>query len=543
MAVIDFNTNRVEITGLTHDSTFHDVDLSSFVDDDTEGVIIEIVNTSNTNYEAQIRCNGSTDNLVNNMRSEWRAYTHLAVKIDASNIIEISSQNSALKYYVVAKLKTGTVLNTNWVDKSIGTTDVWTDVDITANVGADAGDVEAAILSISSAFGTSDEGVGVRRNGSTDTYENFQAGATNSGYYMAIVGVDDSNIFEHFVENVNYSCYLVGYIKKNVGYTAVTDPSSQTATTTSSWTDLDLTAATSADAVGAILRFGNTDGSRGDYRLRENGSTTPETPSRVYSWLELAVGFDAGQVIEYYTSDSTNELAVVGYVEEVASGDSVNDERSAKITGKDSDDDERAAKIVGQDTDFDERSAKTTGVATDSDERSAKVSGIDTDSDERAAKVVGKETSSSERGAKITGNLDDVYSREFVGSLPVDDATLGTIYSSQEVTDVSDNDDVFVDLVMNDAGFGVHEFKKYNSNNQEEQFTVTARVKSDLAASTSTIYLQVFNRDTSSWETLDSDNSTGADTEFVLTGGKSSDLSDYFDANYVVAFRVYQEAV
>ena len=63
MSVFSFNTNRVEITGLTHDDTFNDVDLSSLVESTTVGVVLEIVNTGTTERIPQLRCNGSTDDI------------------------------------------------------------------------------------------------------------------------------------------------------------------------------------------------------------------------------------------------------------------------------------------------------------------------------------------------------------------------------------------------------------------------------------------------------------------------------------------------
>lgn len=66
--------------------------------------------------------------------------------------------------------------------------------------------------------------------------------------------------------------------------------------------------------------------------------------------------------------------------------------------------------------------------------------------------------------------------------------------------------------------------------------------KTNLAPSQSTVYLQIYNRNSDSWETLDSDDTTGSDTEFSLSGTQSSNLSDYYDASNWVACRVYQEA-
>jgi hypothetical protein len=66
--------------------------------------------------------------------------------------------------------------------------------------------------------------------------------------------------------------------------------------------------------------------------------------------------------------------------------------------------------------------------------------------------------------------------------------------------------------------------------------------QSDYAPTTSTVYLQIYNRNSTTWETVDSNNTSGADANFTLTGTITTNLSDYFDANWWVSCRVYQEA-
>ena len=87
-------------------------------------------------------------------------------------------------------------------------------------------------------------------------------------------------------------------------------------------------------------------------------------------------------------------------------------------------------------------------------------------------------------------------------------------------------------------------FKEYNENESSEQkFDITWKGKSSLAPSSSPVYLQVYNRTTEFWEDLDSDDSSSANTKFTLTGTKSTNLSDYYDDNYVISVRVYQEII
>jgi len=65
--------------------------------------------------------------------------------------------------------------------------------------------------------------------------------------------------------------------------------------------------------------------------------------------------------------------------------------------------------------------------------------------------------------------------------------------------------------------------------------------QTDLAPSSSTVFLQIFNRNTPAWETVDSDNTTAADTDFTLEAN-IPDLTNYKNASNVISCRVYQEA-
>jgi len=63
--------------------------------------------------------------------------------------------------------------------------------------------------------------------------------------------------------------------------------------------------------------------------------------------------------------------------------------------------------------------------------------------------------------------------------------------------------------------------------------------QTNLAPSLSTVYLQIFNRYTPAWQTVDTDNTSSADTDFVLTAN-IADLTNYKDANNVIVCRVFQ---
>jgi len=116
---------------------------------------------------------------------------------------------------------------------------------------------------------------------------------------------------------------------------------------------------------------------------------------------------------------------------------------------------------------------------------------------------------------------------------------LENIYTYQEYEDVSVSDDTRVSQSATDEN-AVHLYKKQNSNNTD-QIDILWEGQTDIAPSLSAVYLQIYNRTLTEWETIDSDNISNADTDFELTGSITASLSDYYDESNWVAVRVYQE--
>ena len=61
----------------------------------------------------------------------------------------------------------------------------------------------------------------------------------------------------------------------------------------------------------------------------------------------------------------------------------------------------------------------------------------------------------------------------------------------------------------------------------------------NILTSTSTVYLQIYNRDTTTWETLNSNSTASVNTDFSLIG-YVADLTNYKDASNVISCRIYQ---
>lgn len=159
----------------------------------------------------------------------------------------------------------------------------------------------------------------------------------------------------------------------------------------------------------------------------------------------------------------------------------------------------------------------------------------------RGLYIKGKDTGYSVRGLYLEGFAGTTYSRESSSSLGSDDTTLATVFSEADYTTVGTDDDNYVNLE------GIQEyfqflFKEKHTNNTDN-FKITWKGKSTLAPSVSTVYLQIYNRTTSTWTTLTSNNTASANTKFTLESTISSNLSDYYDSNYIISARVYQDVV
>ena len=136
------------------------------------------------------------------------------------------------------------------------------------------------------------------------------------------------------------------------------------------------------------------------------------------------------------------------------------------------------------------------------------------------------------------GSEDEIYSRGDEAALPGNDDNLETFLSPKEIEQISADDADRAPQTATDE-FAIFEFKDYAGTNTT--IDVSWDGQSDLAPSSSTVYLQIYDQNGTVWETLDSDNATAANTDFTLTGSKN-DLTNYKDGDNYVSCRVYQEA-
>ena len=145
----------------------------------------------------------------------------------------------------------------------------------------------------------------------------------------------------------------------------------------------------------------------------------------------------------------------------------------------------------------------------------------------------------SDRSAKISGRKLSYHTKGDKTTLPTTTADLDTLYTDQEEIDVSTDNGTYVNV--EGSNYLIHQHAKVNSN--KSALSIKWNGQSTLAPSSSTVYLQIYNFNTNSWETLSSNNSASANTDFSLTGSKTTNLTYYYDSDNYCYVRVYQEAV
>lgn len=139
-----------------------------------------------------------------------------------------------------------------------------------------------------------------------------------------------------------------------------------------------------------------------------------------------------------------------------------------------------------------------------------------------------------------TGGAPTIYTREAKTSLPTVATDLATTYSAGDVTDVGTDNAVRVGITsVLGSTHNIHLYKFLATANTKG-ITVTWNGQTTLAPSAATVYLQIWNNNSSAWETLASGSSSSVNTDFTLTGSIKVNNSYYYDGSLYVYARVYQ---
>jgi len=131
-----------------------------------------------------------------------------------------------------------------------------------------------------------------------------------------------------------------------------------------------------------------------------------------------------------------------------------------------------------------------------------------------------------------------IYTSGNYASLPTDDADLETSYSYSDEDDVTTDNGVRVAQTA-DGEYAIHQFK--NEVGTASSITFNCNLQSDLSTVTQPMVLQIYNYNSTTWETLDTENTVGANTDFTLTGN-IPDMTNYVSSGWCTC-RVYQLGV
>lgn len=130
-----------------------------------------------------------------------------------------------------------------------------------------------------------------------------------------------------------------------------------------------------------------------------------------------------------------------------------------------------------------------------------------------------------------------VYTKGDYATLPLGIDDLENLYTEQEMIDVSSSDNVRVSQTAT-GEYTIHQFKDYVD---ASKCMIVCEGQSNLRASSSTVYLQIYNVNTSSWEDIASNSVSPEDVDFTLTAS-ISDLTNYSNSGLVTC-RVFQEGL
>lgn len=142
-------------------------------------------------------------------------------------------------------------------------------------------------------------------------------------------------------------------------------------------------------------------------------------------------------------------------------------------------------------------------------------------------------------GASMKYNFSVV---EILPALPPDSTSqdLSNLFTAHQYSNASvDDGDYFV---QTGSKYIITEFKRQSPNNSNN-IQVIWKGRTTLAPSRSRVFLQIFNQNSSAWETLGSQSVVSVDTDFILQGTQNTNVANYYDSTNTVSCRVYQLVV
>lgn len=130
------------------------------------------------------------------------------------------------------------------------------------------------------------------------------------------------------------------------------------------------------------------------------------------------------------------------------------------------------------------------------------------------------------------------YTRQTAATLPATKSDLSTVYSTQDYIDVATNDGTRVSATG--GGYVIHQFRLRSTNNTAGILT-TWQGRASIPPTAKAVRLQIYNYNTTAWETLVSNTTATSNQDFTLTASVQTNIANYYGVDNEITLRVYQE--
>ncbi|MCH8235390.1 MAG: hypothetical protein IIC29_04610 [Chloroflexi bacterium] len=306
-----WHTDSSDIAPATSE-TWVNVDLSSYVPAGTQGAVIEIVNTHPSSaLSGLVRGVDDTREYMPDASSQkvpGLSHRWQLVKVDSNLEIQVYVENNTdlLVNLIGHTLGSDPGYYAVPPDITPGTTGSWTTIDVSSKVTDRATGV---VLMIDAT--ANEKTYGVRETGSAFSSTTHTVSA--QGNTMYVVGIDDDNKFDIYLQDSSIKVYLVASSDRSLVFyvddVAITDP------TLNSWQPIDADTYSVPDgASGLFLYVQNNTNQRNDFGVRKVGSTD-DFDKGIWSdgHLQGPVGLDSTNTWEEYLSSSNVDVSIAAF--------------------------------------------------------------------------------------------------------------------------------------------------------------------------------------------------------------------------------------
>jgi hypothetical protein len=276
-----------------------DIDLSGDIPAAATGAIFKVINQSVGTCRAfGLRKKGSADA---HYRDIYNAcFLTYIVGVDSNRKCEGKIESTDVDFWLIGYTEGDGTIFTTAIDKSLGATGAWTEIDLSGQLPAGA---KAAIFEVDATGST--RLFGLRKKGGTDEHYNDIYSGTHLCF---IVGVDSNRKCEGKIENADVDFWLIGYL---TGTTAETNGVDRSLGTTGSY--VDITESNAPDGATGVFVDVISPSAFKNYAARKNGAsddTYKDTPARHYS---IIVGLDSNKKWEGKIEATSQDFYTLGY--------------------------------------------------------------------------------------------------------------------------------------------------------------------------------------------------------------------------------------